>query len=70
MFFGMPGAKDVLIKNLTGEELQDINLIFEGIEKYPLRISKIKKDRQVVKTLVLSYLNKVTELKLCYYKEG
>lgn len=45
-------------------------LSFEGIEKHPLKISNIRKDGQVVKTLVLSYLNRVTELKLCYYNYG
>lgn len=70
MYFNIPGTKDILIKNLTGEDLKDIYLSFEGIEKHPLKISNIRKDGQVVKTLVLSYLNGVTELKLCYYNDG
>ncbi len=68
MYFNIPGTKDILVKNLTGEDLKDIYLSFEGIEKHPLKIANIRKDGQVVKTLVLSYLNKVTELKLYYYK--
>ncbi|NSB17311.1 hypothetical protein [Clostridium beijerinckii] len=70
MYFNIPGTKDILIKNLTGEDLKDIYLSFEEIEKHPLKISNIRKDGQVVKTLVLSYLNGVTELKLCYYNDG
>lgn len=70
MYFNIPGVKDVLIKNMTGEELKDIYLSFEGIEKHPLKISNIRKDRQVVKTLILSYLNKTTELKLHYFMDN
>ncbi|OPJ64050.1 hypothetical protein [Clostridium chromiireducens] len=70
MYFNIPGAKDILIKNMTGEDLEDIYLSFEGIEKHPLKISNIRKDGQVAKTLILSYLHKTTELKLHYFMDN
>lgn len=70
MYFNVPGTKDILIKNMTGEDLKDIYLSFEGIEKHPLKISNIRKDGQVVKTLIINYLHKTTELKLHYFMEN
>ncbi len=70
MYFSVPGAKDVLIKNLTGEELKDIYLTYEGLDKHHLRISGIGINSQVSKILLLNHLYRTTELRLFYYKNN
>ena len=36
-------TKDIIIKNSTEEDLKDIYLSYEGLEKHPFKISKISK---------------------------
>lgn len=70
MLFNMPYMKDIIIKNMTGEELKDLCLIYEGLEKNPYKISEISKNGQRVINLVLLYLTKPTDLTLTYNKNG
>ena len=70
MLFNMPDMKNVIIKNMTGEELKDLYLIYEGLEKCPYKISSILKNGQRTVSLVLLYLTKPTNLTLVYYKNG
>lgn len=70
MLFNMPYAKNVIIKNMTGEVLKDFYLIYEGLEKHPYKISTIAPNRQQTIDLVLMYLTKPTNLRLLYYKNG
>ena len=60
-------TKDVIIKNRTEEDLKDIYLSYEGLEKHPFKISKISKNGQVLKSLCLNHLTKPTDLVLLYY---
>lgn len=68
MLFNMPDIKDLIIKNMTGEELKDLYLIYEGLEKRPYKISSISKNGQRTVSLPLLYLTKPTDLTLAYYK--
>ena len=70
MLFTMPYTKSVVIKNMTGDELKDFYLIYEGLEKHPYKISTIAQNRQKTIDLVLMYLTKPTNLRLLYYKNG
>ncbi|WP_160692058.1 hypothetical protein [Clostridium sp. C2-6-12] len=70
MLFNMPYAKDVIIKNMTGEELKDFYLIYEGLEKSPYKISTIASNKQKTINLVLMYLTKPTNLRLLYNRNG
>jgi hypothetical protein len=70
MLFNMPYAKEVIIKNMTGEVLKDFYLIYEGLEKHPYKISTIAPNRQQIVNLVLMYLTGPTKLRLLYCKNG
>lgn len=70
MLFNMPYAKNVIIKNMTGEELKNFYLIYEGLEKKPYKISTISPNRQQTIALVLMYLTKPTKLRLLYHSNG
>lgn len=70
MLFNMPDMKDLIIKNITGKELKDLYLIYEGLEKHPYKISSISKNGQRTVSLALLYLTKPTNLTLVYYKNG
>lgn len=60
-------TKDVVIKNITGEDLKDVYLTYEGLEKHPFKIANIRKNGQVLVSLFLNHLRKPTELKLFYF---
>lgn len=70
MFFNIPFTKKVIIKNMTGKELNELYLIYEGLEKHPYKISNIVPSRQQTIDLVLMYLTKPSNLRLLYYKNG
>ena len=70
MLFNMPYTKNVIIKNMTGEELKKIYLIYEGLEKKPYKISTISQNRQQTIALVLMHLTKPTKLRLLYDSNG
>jgi hypothetical protein len=70
MLFNMPYAKEVIIKNMTGEVLKDFYLTYEGLEKHPYKISTIAPDKQQTVNLVLMYLTGPTKLRVLYSKNG
>lgn len=68
MIFALPGMKEVIIKNRTGEDFKDVYLVYEGLEKHPFKIPTIINNGQQTINLVLMYLTKPTTLTLFYYK--
>jgi hypothetical protein len=55
---------------LIGERLKGYIFKLWGNWKTSIKDIQYKKEWAIVKTLILSYLNRVTELKLCYYNDG
>lgn len=63
-------SKDVIIKNMTGEDLKEIYLTYEGLEKHPLKIPYISKGGFQKRTLIVNHLVGSVKLRLFYYKNN
>ena len=56
----------LVVRNCTDEILTNLKFSYTGIEKSPLKISKIYPGKQETKVLVADNLNKQTDLILSY----
>ena len=56
----------LIVRNCTDEILTDLNFYYTGIEKNPLKITKMYPGKQETKVLVTDNLNKKSDLILSY----
>lgn len=59
-------SQKLTIKNLTNEDIKDIELVYKGLEKKPYKISIIPKNGQKDVYLIIAHLLQESELKLIY----
>lgn len=61
---------NIILKNLTDENLKDIYLTYEGLQGAGIRIKEIPSHSEIVKYINTSNIKRKTELILYYYKDN